>query len=236
MNIKSINIKNFKSFKNITINLNPDLNIFTGVNNSGTTTILEAIALWSECFRKLINQAKRSGLNYKSGDFVFGPTNSKYFEFDEINSIRSPYFEDIFRDRNKKHKVVIVSTIELYDKTIDIGFKIGDSTGRYVIELINHSDFDYIKFNNLFSHLPNAISTYYASPVSFIKQDEKFALDPEIQDAINKRESSSFMRNRLYRLRNASSVDEIERYRNFEFDDLLEDKYKYRNVILKEVI
>jgi AAA15 family ATPase/GTPase len=83
MNIKSINIKNFKSFKNITINLNPDLNIFTGVNNSGKTTILEAIALWSECFRKLINQAKRSGLNYKSGDFVFGPTNNKYFEFDD---------------------------------------------------------------------------------------------------------------------------------------------------------
>ncbi len=129
MHIKSINIKNFKSFENITVHLNQDLNIFTGVNNSGKTTLLEAIALWSECFKKLINPSKRSSTNYKNGDYIFGPSSKKYFEFEEINSVRSPYFEDIFRDRNKKNKIVITAIVEHQSQTLAIGFQIGDSTG-----------------------------------------------------------------------------------------------------------
>ncbi|EKT3957239.1 AAA family ATPase [Flavobacterium psychrophilum] len=215
MFIKSIQIKNFKSFENITVHLNNDLNIFTGINNSGKTTILEAISLWSECFRKLINQAKRGNTNYNNGDFVFGPTYNKYFEFDDINSVRSPYFEDIFRNRNKKYKILLNATVEHNGESLTIGFKIGDSTGRYIIELDNHAIFNYKKFNTLFNHLKDAISTYYASPVSLIRQTEDFTSDPKIKDAINKRESSSFMRNRLYRLLNST---DITTYSNFEKD------------------
>jgi predicted ATP-dependent endonuclease of OLD family len=219
MYIKLIELRNFKSFECVKVNLNKDLNVFTGVNNSGKTTLLEGLALWSECFRKLINQAKRSTLNYKNGDYIFGPTSNKYFEFDDINSVRSPYFEDIFRDRNRQNKVNLIAVVAVNNsQSLEIGFAISDSTGRYVIELMNPTQFNYELFNSTFKNLPEAISTYYASPVSFIKQYEDFALLPLIQEAINERASSSFMRNRLYRLRSDTSTDGLSRYQAFEKD------------------
>jgi len=50
MFIKKFKITNFKSFQNTEIYFNSDVNILTGPNNSGKTTILEALAFWHECF------------------------------------------------------------------------------------------------------------------------------------------------------------------------------------------
>lgn len=51
MKIQKIHIKNFKSFQDVEIDLDPDLNVFTGINNSGKTNLIEAIWLWYECFK-----------------------------------------------------------------------------------------------------------------------------------------------------------------------------------------
>ncbi len=45
MIIKSIDIRNFKSFENITILLNPKTNIIIGENNIGKSSLFEAILL-----------------------------------------------------------------------------------------------------------------------------------------------------------------------------------------------
>jgi AAA15 family ATPase/GTPase len=72
MKISKIQIKNFKSFQDVTVDLDPDFNVFTGVNNSGKTNLLEAIALWHECFNFLLYQAIRAKPErYRAGDYVF---------------------------------------------------------------------------------------------------------------------------------------------------------------------
>lgn len=43
--IKKLLIKNFKSVKEVTIELNPKINIFVGENDSGKSTILEALSI-----------------------------------------------------------------------------------------------------------------------------------------------------------------------------------------------
>lgn len=43
--IKKLLIKNFKSVKELTIELNPKINIFVGENDSGKSTILEALSI-----------------------------------------------------------------------------------------------------------------------------------------------------------------------------------------------
>lgn len=43
--IKKLLIKNFKSIKNTLIELNPKINIFVGENDSGKSTILEALSI-----------------------------------------------------------------------------------------------------------------------------------------------------------------------------------------------
>ena len=45
--IKTLEVKNFKSFEHLIIELDPDFNVFTGINNSGKTNLLEAISLYS---------------------------------------------------------------------------------------------------------------------------------------------------------------------------------------------
>ena len=108
MHIQKIQIKNFKAFQDVTINLNSDVNIFTGKNNSGKTTILEAVALWHECFNKLINQEGQTTINTfweEERDSKTATINSrKYFLLNEINSIRSANFVDIFHQQERNNQ------------------------------------------------------------------------------------------------------------------------------------
>jgi AAA15 family ATPase/GTPase len=211
--INRLNIQNFKSFENVTIFFNENLNVITGINNSGKTTILEALSLWNECFDKLISQAKKAVKGkYVAGDYILGPSGNKYFGFDEINSVRSPNFEDLFRNRDKKNKIRITAELKNeLGETIEITFKIGDSVGKYIIELENFGKFDFEKFNKFFKNLPESIFTYYASPVAFIKQEEQFVTEPQVKEAIKKRESSEVIRNRIYRLSGYSLFEQFQK-------------------------
>ncbi len=101
MIIDRLNITNFKVFKKESFTFNNEMNIFTGINNSGKTTVLEAIALWSECFNKLIKQVKKKdiGLALQNGDFRLGDKSQNYFNFEDIVSVIalveiSTYFEE----------------------------------------------------------------------------------------------------------------------------------------------
>jgi predicted ATP-dependent endonuclease of OLD family len=218
MYLKKFQIKNFKSFQNISIELNKDINILTGVNNSGKTTMLEAIALWHECFSKLLQIAQRGTKNYAKGDYVLGNTGNKYFPYQEINSVRAPNFEDIFYQRiaDNKKKIELRCLFENNEnEELSIDFFIGQSGLNYVIELEGNRTYNYTKFNNFFKNFPNPIGIYYASPVSAIGQNEKFVTFPQIQDAILNRQSSRVFRNRLFHLYNSDFFQEFERNLNY---------------------
>lgn len=201
MFIQKFNIKNFKSFKDITLEFNQDVNILTGKNNTGKTTVLEAIALWQECFNKLIRQAGRSEKNYRKGQWVFGGSNSQLFAFDQINSVRSPNFEDIFHNRERKNPVLLAATLlNEANESLEINFQIEESGMNYVIQLQRFVSYNFTKFNDFFLNLPQPTNLVYSSPVSAIEQVENFVTDPQLNDAILTRYSASVLRNRLYRL------------------------------------
>jgi AAA15 family ATPase/GTPase len=198
--IKSFSIKNFKSLENIVIELNLALNVFTGKNNCGKTTVLEALSLWVECFNKLIMQARRSTSVYKQKDWVLGNTQTKYFPFESIKSVRNPFFEDIFYNRNRKNKIELNAILDNDGDELEVNFTIAESGMNYVIESTAKNVDYYEKFNSFFTALPNAFGLYYASPVSVILQNEGFVTEPVIKDAILNRQSYTVIRNRLYKL------------------------------------
>jgi len=201
MHVHKFHIKNFKSIKDISLFFNKDLNILTGVNNSGKTTVLEALSLWQECFSKLITEAKRAEKGYKRGDYVLGPSYNKYFPFNEINSVRSPNFEDIFHQRNKKNEILLALTLIDEDSVeLCIPFNISSSGSNYVIALQNYSSYDHRSFNDYFANLPNPVSLIYSTPVSQISLEEDFVTDPIIKEQLLIRKSETVLRNRLYRI------------------------------------
>jgi predicted ATP-dependent endonuclease of OLD family len=207
MNVHKFQIKNFKSFKNVTLHFNKDLNVLTGVNNSGKTTILEALSLWHECFSKLISEARRGDKGYKRGDFILGPSGNKYFRFEEINSVRSPNFEDLFHQRETKN-VILLSLTMIDDDNVElcIPFKISSSGSNYVIELEGYRNYDHRTFNDYFAGLPEPISVIYSTPVAQISLDENFATDPIIKEQLLLRFSDRVLRNRLYKIINGTNA------------------------------
>ena len=215
MYIRLLKIKDFKSISDLEVHLDKQFSILTGVNNSGKTTILEALSLWVECFEKLLNTAQRSVAGkFAKGDHILGPSYNKYFNFDEINSVRCPDFEDLFRDRNVKRPVLIEATVVHEEKGLaqTIGFSISNSTNtRYIISLLDEKSFDYRLFNSIFSHLENGgVSSYFASPVACIEQREEFVTEPVLADAIRQRHSYRYIRNRIYKLYHSSLFKQFQ--------------------------
>lgn len=201
MHIKKIHIANFKAFQEVEFFFTPALNIFTGMNNSGKTTVLEALALWHECFSKLIMQAKRATSNYKSGQWVLGNTQVKYFPFEQINSVRCPNFEDLFHQRDRRKQIGLTAVFENdAGEEITIPFVINESGMNYKIELFQFTQYDFEAFNKFFQNLPNPLGFFYASPIAAIQQVEAFVTQPQVSDAIINRTSASVLRNRLYAL------------------------------------
>ena len=201
MFIQKFQIQNFKSFQDITIHFNRDVNILTGQNNAGKTTVLEALSLWHECFHKLLTQAKRSQKNYRKHDWILGPTSNRYFPFDQINSVRSPNFEDIFHDCQRKNKIKLIVTFQTTDQSkLDVHINIGESGNNYIIELDKFTSFDFTKFNSFFQDLPSPFSIYYASPIATITATEDYTTSPKIEQACMTQKSGSVLRNRLFQI------------------------------------
>lgn len=203
MKIVAFHIQNFKSIKDTKIFLDQSLSVLTGENNCGKTTVIEALALWVECFEKLIHQAKRKVAGkYVAGDYVFGSSSNKYFDFSEINSVRSPNFEDIFNDRDVKTSIRLAARLKNNNgEELRIPFIISNSTkSRYVISLEDEGAFDYAKFKTFFTKFPAPVKSYFSAPLANIEQEENFVTDPVMQDGLRKRRSFEIIRNRLYKL------------------------------------
>lgn len=227
MHIQTIQIKNFKAFQDVTINLNSDVNIFTGKNNSGKTTILEAVALWHECFNKLINREGQTTINTfwdEEKDSKTATIRSRQnFLLNEINSIRSANFVDIFHQQERNNKIEIQAFLKHEKINLEIGFEISFLGLSYSIRLLNVKSYDlqgletnFIGFGNIFVNFPFPIGLYYASPVSTIRQQEKFVTNPQILESVQFRQSVSVIRNRLYSL--YRNQQDLSLYQNFLTD------------------
>lgn len=215
--LKTVQIKNFKSFQDVTIHLDPDFNVLTGVNNSGKTNLLEAISLWHECFNLLIRQAQRSSssrsqVRYQRGEYILRTMQDKCFTYEQIKTVRSVCIEDIFYLSNPRNSIEIIVSL---DKSIgatdrdslDVGFSISKSSANYIIQLIDYNQYDFTYFNQFFSVFPRPINATFVSPVSAILDYERYLTQPQIVEFIQKRQSTEVIRNRLVNL-------DLERSRN----------------------
>lgn len=204
MHIKSIYIDNFKTFRKFRIEVNKDINVVTGINNSGKTTILEAISLWYECFRYLVRRAEKSvdALRLYRGYYRLGNKNQNYIDYRRITAVRTTGYNDIFFNLNSYGRILISATISVGENDeLVIPFEITSANGNnYNIRLHNHDRFDFYKLNRVFTDFPDPILCIYASPIAFISTNEEFALEPKIINRVTSRQSFLYLRNRIYRL------------------------------------
>ncbi|RZJ51380.1 MAG: hypothetical protein EOO44_14710 [Flavobacterium sp.] len=203
MHIHSFYIDNFRGYRKFKLNCEKDLNVITGINNSGKTTILEAISLWNELFGYLVSKAQKgaSRISIHQNDYRFSHKNSNYFDYRKFNSVRTSGYRDIFYDLKTRNKITISAVIKSNAEEIEIGFVIKAVTGNnYNIVLKDHDRFDFPKFNRIFNLLPNPIGCFFSSPVATLPSIEEFSLYPKIKEGVKTRQSVLFFRNRLFNL------------------------------------
>ena len=210
MIIKSFLIENFKSIRSLEIALDSELSVLTGANNSGKTTVLEALSLWVECFNFMADKAGRTVKGkFQKGEYILGATNNQYVNSGFFKSVQAPDFPDLFYNLNLGGKIRLVATLYDAEKglTLNLGFQISSSThSRYAIRHDREHEFDYATFHRMFVNWPQPIGVYLSSPVANIQTSENYMTTPQIDERIAQKESFNVMRNRLYNLYHSQTL------------------------------
>ncbi|MBB1568623.1 MAG: AAA family ATPase, partial [Capnocytophaga sp.] len=92
MYISKIKIKNFKCFNDVEVEFDPNFNLIIGQNNSGKSTIFDALRLWQLAFQKFL----KDRTNNKQSSFYV----CQYFSFtiDDISFLRIQDFKNLYKN------------------------------------------------------------------------------------------------------------------------------------------
>ncbi|MEM9453376.1 MAG: AAA family ATPase [Myxococcota bacterium] len=211
LRMKSLRIESFKAIGDATLHWHPRINILTGPNNSGKTTVLEALALWAECFGRISHQAgkasQKRGIN--SGDWYLDAARAHH---SEVVSVRSPGFDDLFHRGAKE--LFLSATLEDDEGSLSIPMKIRKARGdNYDFSCASnegdpdpHLDELNPRLNRtLAGGWPRPFRVYFASPVAAVQTREEFLTPGKTTDMIRQRRSAEVLRNRLFRLYHGDS-------------------------------
>ncbi len=202
--IKSIHIKNFKSLEDVTFEFTSNLALLTGVNNSGKSTVLEALSLWGEIFYLNLRQAGRKGKGegkFAMGDYMFGAYNSKEnnFEYSDFNSIRIADKKSLFLNNDTRNIIEIAVTYKTSLGEIEIPFIIKSATGNALtVGIHNHKTYDYVKLNEVITNFPEPFEIFYSAPLFGIVSTEELLIKQKFDLLRKSRRSSEILRNKIY--------------------------------------
>lgn len=92
MYISKIKIKNFKCFNDIEVEFDPNFNLIIGQNNSGKSTIFDALRLWQLAFQKFL----KDRTNNKQSSFYARQYLS--FTIDDLSFLRIQDFKSFYKN------------------------------------------------------------------------------------------------------------------------------------------
>ncbi|WKM74734.1 AAA family ATPase [Klebsiella oxytoca] len=219
LRISKISLKNFKSFKNITINPNPDFNIIIGENSAGKSTVFEAIHLWEKCYKTYI-------LASRKGFYKVKKSTNRYVNYQELDFLRITSDEDLFHDPKDPNLgkcseiTLTLKNEEVEDNSWELGFKVTCPTSIenafFRVQPIDENQFtDFAEaFCEGGNFLDEAIFIYQTRPVAGVHQFEPYYNEAQIKRKIQKGYSHEVLRNKIIAKRKSisdleSSISEI---------------------------
>jgi len=200
--IKTIFIKNFKSFKEIRFECNEKFNVLIGENNIGKSTLFEALLLWEFTFKKIISPSNK---------FYKADGGNSYISFNELDFIRLINDNDLFFESPNVARIGIEINIE-YNKNFVLEFEfsrpkvIKNSYIRF--KTINHLNFDsfstYLRTKRI--TLDKVLFIYQTKPVSNILSFEPFMNKGQILRKIYQGKSGEVLRNKIISKKNLELI------------------------------
>ncbi|MEI9534886.1 ATP-dependent nuclease [Moellerella wisconsensis] len=219
LRISNITLKNFKTFKKISIQPNPDFNIIIGENSSGKSTIFEAIHLWEKCYQTYI-------LSSRKGFYKVKKSTNRYVNYQDLDFLRITKDEDLFHDPTDPElgKCAEISISLVNDdeeaQTWKLGFKVTCPTSIenafYRVQPTDEEQFtNFAKdFCGAGKFLDEAIFIYQTRPVAGVHQFEPYYNEAQIKKKIQKGSSHEVLRNKIISKRKSiydleTSISEI---------------------------
>lgn len=213
LRISKISLKNFKTFKDITIIPNTDFNIVIGENSAGKSSIFEAIHLWEKCYKTYI-------LASRKGFYKVKKSTNRYVNYQDLDFLRITSDEDLFHDpRDPELGKCSEITLTLKNDeeaggNWDLGFKVTCPTSIenafFRVQPIDESQFT--AFANAFCEdgkfLDEAVFIYQTRPVAGVHQYEPYYNEAQIKRKIQKGSSHEVLRNKIIAKRR--SISELE--------------------------
>ena len=191
MYISKLFVRNFKKWESLDVEFNENVNLLIGVNNSGKTTILEALNLWKTLYD--LNMNKKSKSFYQQ---------CKNISFSEIPFIRID--EDYQLFYKKPEEAEICLTVNYCQKEYNLGFIIKSPTQLrdtyFKVDYTDNSEFnrfaeDYIADGN--TTLRQSLSLSLSAPVASIPAQEEYIYRPKIKKYIQSGLSHNILRNKI---------------------------------------
>lgn len=199
--INKVILRNFKRFKEETFEFNP-FDLIVGANNSGKSTVLQALAIWQYCVDQF-SLERRTG---KTGIQIVLPN---------FTALPVPEFNLLWKDRTdrsypkneqgvaSKSAVYILIEIDVFwrdrqqeEKHFCVQLRYQAQQSVYAIPKSGWAD-----FNALFAteEFPRVV---YVPPFSGIEPHEPWMDDGNVRQHVGKSQPGSVLRNLLYRVIN----------------------------------
>lgn len=124
--IAQIEINSMWGKKHIVWNLRPDVNILSGVNGVGKSTILSMAIKQLECFNGNLAETGTTDIS-----FSFEPSNAQYLNYEFIQSVDRPLISGLLSEKVNDSKVVTELDWRIYQlqrRYLDYQVNIGNRT------------------------------------------------------------------------------------------------------------
>jgi predicted ATPase len=200
--MRSLRIEGFKAHHDLTLRWHDRVNLITGPNNSGKTTVLEALALWVEIFDKITQQAGKGNTKrgISRGDWYL---DTSYAHHSQILSVRSPGFSDLFH-RDGDALSLTATFSEENNSTFAIPLLIRKARGgnyelNTSLSAAGAADVNK-RLNTALTKWPGPFRVLFASPIAAVRTHEEFLTPGKVQDMLRQRRSAEVQRNRLFHL------------------------------------
>lgn len=222
LNIKEIEIHNFKTLKKIKLNPNSNFNIIIGKNNIGKSTIFEAILLWEKCYLLLIQSSNRK--------IFYTNSTNRHLSFKDLDFIRIIDDKDLFFGAPYKTKIILKianSSGNIFNLGISLEKPSTINNSSLRVAKIDENEFlnfaTYV--NEQLKKLDEIIFIYQTRPISNILQKEPFFNIGKIKKNIEKGLSQEVLRNKIVN-KEVHELEDLER----NISNIINEEIKFSKV------
>ncbi len=212
--IKKVVLRNFKRFQEETFEFNP-FDLIVGANNSGKSTVLQALAIWQYCVDQF-SLERRTG---KSGIQIVLPN---------FTALPVPEFNLLWKDRTdrsypknaqgvaQKSAIYILIAIDVYwrdhnqdEQHFCVQLRYQTPQSVYAIPKSGWADFNALSQTDDFPRI------VYVPPFSGIEPHEQWMDNGNVKQHIGKSQPGSVLRNLLLRV-----IDKNDEHSNNDWEEI----------------